>query len=82
MFVYLFDKRQGINTFVCVCVCVCVCVGGGGGRSLEKAPESVSSVARYAFNSFFFVSSKRLYDIHITWFDRFVRRKGDSVALQ
>ncbi len=78
MFVYLFDKRQGINTFMCVCVCV----WGGGVALVEKAPESVSSAARYAFNSFFFVSSKRLYDIHVTWFDRFVCRKGDSVALQ
>ncbi len=73
MFVYLFDKRQGINTFMC---------GGGGVALVEKAPESVSSAAGYAFNSFFFVSSKRLYDIHVTWFDRFVHRKRDSVALQ
>ncbi len=35
--------------------------GGGGGRSRKR----VSSAARYAFNPFF-VSSKRLYDIHIT----------------
>ncbi len=27
------------------------------------------------------VSSKRLYHIHVTWFDWFLRRKGDSTAL-
>ncbi len=43
--------------------------------------NSFSSVACYAFNSFFLVSSKRLYDIHVTWFDRFLHRKGDSAAL-
>ncbi len=29
-----------------------------------------------------FVSSKRLYDIHVTLFDRFLHRKGNSAALQ
>ncbi len=42
---------------------------------------SVSSAARYAFNPFF-VSIKRLYDIHVTWFACFSRRKGDSATLQ
>ncbi len=37
----------------------------------ESARETVSSAARYAFNSFFFSSNKRLYDIHVTWFDWF-----------
>ncbi len=31
---------------------------------------------------FFSVSSKRLYDIHATWFDCFSRRKGNRAALQ
>ncbi len=29
----------------------------------------------------FFVSSKRLYDIHITWFDRFLCREGDRMKI-
>ncbi len=33
---------------------------------------------RFQLVFFFFVSSKRLYDIHVTWFDRFLRREGDS----
>ncbi len=30
------------------------------------------------FQLVFLVSSKRLYDIHVTWFDWFLRREGDS----
>ncbi len=37
----------------------------------KRSRNRISSVARYAFNLFFFVSSKRFYDIHVTWFDRF-----------
>ncbi len=50
-------------------------------RCRKHSKNSVSSAARYAFNSFL-VSSKRLYDIHVTWFKLFVRIKGDSTALQ
>ncbi len=42
----------------------------------ESTRESFSSVARYAFNLFFFLSSKRLYDFHIILFYRFLHRKG------
>ncbi len=50
----------------------------------ERARETVSLFrGSLCFNSFFFfVSSERLDDIHVTWFDRFLRRKGDSTALQ
>ncbi len=50
-------------------------------RCRKHSKNSVSSAARYAFNSFL-VSSKRLYDIHVTWFKLFVHIKGDSTALQ
>ncbi len=44
----------------------------------KRSRNRISSAARYAFNSFFLVSSKRLYDIHVKWFDRFLHRKADS----
>ncbi len=56
------------NAFVCVSLC----------------PESRSRIAlekQYLFRGslcfqlVFFISSKRLYDIHVTWFDRFLHRK-------
>ncbi len=72
-------------------LCKTVSTGGGGFEWLRKnernafvhvslRPEScsrnsMSSAARYAFNLFFFVSSKRLYDSHVTWFDRFLHKK-------
>ncbi len=34
------------------------------------------------FQLVFLVSSKTLYNIHVTWFDRFLRRKADSITLQ
>ncbi len=42
----------------------------------DSARETVS-LSRLAMLStrFFFVWSKRLYDIHVTWFDRFLHRK-------
>ncbi len=36
----------------------------------------------YALKLFVLVSNKRLYVIHVIWFDWFLRRKGDSTALQ
>ncbi len=48
----------------------------------KRSRNSVSSAACYAFNSFLLVSRKRLYDIYIPWFDRFLRRNGISAALQ
>ncbi len=42
----------------------------------KRSRNSVSSAARYAFNSFLLVSSKRLYGIHVTRFDRILHRKG------
>ncbi len=37
----------------------------------KRSRNSVSSAARYAFNSIVLVSSKRLYNIHIAWFNWF-----------
>ncbi len=38
----------------------------------KRSRNSISSAARHAFNSFFlFVSRKRLYNIHVTWFHWF-----------
>ncbi len=48
----------------------------------ERARETVSLSRLVMLLTFFFVSSERLDDIHVTWFDRFLRRKGDSTALQ
>ncbi len=42
--------------------------------------NSVFSLARYAFNSLF--SLEKDYEIHVTGFDWFLRRKGDSTELQ
>ncbi len=46
----------------------------------ESAWEAVSLPRLGALSTgfFFFLSSKRLYDIHVTWFDWFLRREGDS----
>ncbi len=32
----------------------------------KRSRNSISSASRYAFNSFFFSKSKKLYDIHVT----------------
>ncbi len=45
------------------------------GKALEKQYLFRSSVS---FQLIFLISSKRLYDIHVTWFDWFLRREGDS----
>ncbi len=49
----------------------------------DSARETVS-LSRLTMLSthFCLVSSKRPYDIHVTWFDWFLHRKGDSTALQ
>ncbi len=44
-------------------------------KALEKQYLFRGSVR---FQLIFLVSSKRLYDIHVTWFDRFLRREGAS----
>ncbi len=46
----------------------------------KRSRNSISSVALHAFNSFFFSKSKRLYDIHVTWFGWFFRREHDSAS--
>ncbi len=47
----------------------------------KRSRNSVSSAARYAFNSFL-VSSKRLYDINVTFLTDILHRKGDSTELK
>ncbi len=48
---------------------------------------TLSQILPYACKSLwrkinFIVSSKKLYHIHVTWFYRFLRRKGNSTTLQ
>ncbi len=68
-----------------------VCVGGMNERmkriwpsriALAKSARSCLFCGSLCFQLVFLVSSKRLYYIHVTRFDRFLRRKGDSTALQ
>ncbi len=69
--------------------------GGGGGGGLSSSGyermnethvslhfESRSWKASLCFQLVIFVSSKKLYDFHVTWFDWLLHRKGDSTALQ
>ncbi len=52
-------------------------------RARRKRPRNIlSSGGSPCFQLVVLVSSKRHYDVHVTWFDRFLRRKGDSTALQ
>ncbi len=51
-------------------------------RSHESARETVYLPQLVLLSTCFLVSSKRLYDIHVTWVDRLLLRKGDSTALQ
>ncbi len=60
-------KRDEGNAFVCVSLCL---------ESSSRAPEK-----EYLFRTLstrFFCKSKRLYDIHVTWFGWFLRRERDS----
>ncbi len=59
--------KNGCNAVVCVLLRL----------ESQSRKALISSAAPYAFNYFFF-SSKRLNDIHVTWFDRFLSREGDS----
>ncbi len=65
--------------------------GGGGGLGWKNGWNAFIRVSlrlrlekQYLFRGLvhfqlvFLVSSKRLYDIHVTWFDWFLRREGDS----
>ncbi len=51
---------------------------------LESSTRETASLLRLAMLStrFFSLLSKRLYDIHVTGFDWYLSRKGDSTALQ
>ncbi len=69
--------ERGVGGGVCVGVC-------GWDERMDAMHLSVfhsvanrTRIAPYAFNSFFF-STKRLYDIHLTWYDWFLRGEGDS----
>ncbi len=44
----------------------------------ESAQEKQILLCTLSTSFFFRAFVKRLYDIHITWFDRFLCRKGDS----
>ncbi len=61
------------NTFVCVSLRL------ESQKALEKQSHFRGSLC---FQLVVLISSKRLYNIHVTWFDWFLRRKGDSTALQ
>ncbi len=58
--------KDGFNAFICVSL------------HLESHSRKalISSAAPYAFNTVFF--KQKLYDIHVTRFDRFLGREGDS----
>ncbi len=49
------------------------------GKCSEKQYLFQGLVRFQLFFVLFCLSSKRLYDIPVTWFDRFLRRDGDSV---
>ncbi len=61
---------------------ICPCFNPSQITLAESARETLSLPLLVMISTNFLVSRKRFYDIHVTWFDWFLRRKGDGTALQ
>ncbi len=70
--------KNGWNTFVRVSLRL----ESRSRKALEK--QSLPRLVRFQLVFFFvcFFSNKRLYDIHVTWFDWFLCRDGDSARIK
>ncbi len=61
---------------------ICPCFTPSQITLAESARETLSLPLLVMISTRFLVSRKRFYDIHVTWFDWFLRRKDDGTALQ